>query len=417
MCPARGREQRSKSPEKHPLSSRFHPFFIPSLIVAVAMIHEEAMTDFPLGPADIRSSIFNRSNLNRLNNERRSDTFLQSNVTPKSRFLIFSHTLQILTYLNPTACLALLPPEHVPPFQTDAVDPPLLVLGRDDSTNTPHLAVRLPPGYNPATWIATLPRDMGTPKFLHLRSASRTLDHAHAAMAAHARALFEFHARHAFCGTCGSTTLPEQGGTRRRCERNVNAIEPPVTGDTTNDRTGCMGMWFPRTDPVVIMLVVDRTGNRVLLGRQKRFAGGLFSCLAGFMEHGEGVDDAVRREVVEESGMEVDRVRFFGSQAWPFPYSLMLGCVAQAAESTAITVDDHELEDAQWFTRDDVKAMVDRAKDVARGGQGSGFIVPPPTSIAGQMLMAYAHGDEITSFKPIPPSQTQQNSSSIPNNL
>lgn len=381
------------------------------------------------GPLDIRTCVFNRSNLNRLNNERRYESFLQSNLTAKSRFLVFSHTLQVLTYLSPAAKLALLPLEHVPPFQTDAVDPPLLVLGRDDN-DVPHLAIRLPLGYNPTGWLSTLPREPGTPKFLHLRSASRTLDHDHAAMSAHARALFEFHTRHAFCGTCGAATLPEQGGTRRRCERNIHSIEPPVTGSNNNNNdpssqnnsinnnlsltsnstptiTGCTGMWFPRTDPVVIMLVVDHSGERVLLGRQKRFAGGLFSCLAGFMEHGEGVDDAVRREVLEESGVNVGRVRFFGSQAWPFPYSLMLGCIAEANQQH-IKVDEHELEDAQWFSREDVKAMVDRAQDVARGGQGSGFIVPPPTSIAGQMLTAYAAGDAITSFSTDRPTYDQQ---------
>lgn len=347
------------------------------------------------GPNDIRSCVFNRSDLNRLNTERRSETFVQSNVTPLSRFIVFSHTLQVLTYLDPSARLALLPPEHIPPFQTDSVDPPLLVLGRDDA-DVPHLAVRLPNGFNPSAWLSTLPREIGTPKFLHLRSASRTLDATHAAMAAHARALFEFHTRHAFCGICGAPTIPEQGGSRRRCERNVSG-DPTLSGEASSERMGCLGMWFPRSDPVVIMLVVDQTGGRVLLGRQKRFAGGLFSCLAGFMEHGEGVDDAVRREVVEESGVRIGRVRFFGSQAWPFPYSLMLGCIAQAA-ADQITVDEHELEDAQWFSRDDVKAMVERAKDVATGGQGAGYIVPPPTSIAGQMLAAYAAGDAVTLF-------------------
>lgn len=225
-------------------------------------------------------------------------------------------------------------------------------------------------------------------------------------MAAHARALFEFHTRHAFCGTCGSPTIPEQGGTRRRCERNIapDAVENTMGKDKEEKESMCMGMWFPRTDPVVIMLVVDVTGESVLLGRQKRFAGGLFSCLAGFMEHGEGIDDAVRREVLEESGVQVDRVKFFGSQAWPFPYSLMLGCIAQTHHNgntngdNGIQVDQHELEDAQWFTRDDVRAMVDRAKHVAAGGQGSGFIVPPPTSIAGQMLLAYANEDPVTAF-------------------
>lgn len=352
--------------------------------------------------ADIRTSVYNRSHLNRLNNERRRDVFIQSNTTSDSKFLIFSHSLQVLTLVSPSASLALMPPEHVPPFDPNAVDPPLLVLGKDDD-QVPFLAIRLPQQYNPATWLATLPRESGTPKFLHLRSAARTFEQRHAAMAAHARALFEFHTRHTFCGMCGANTVPEQGGSRRRCERNVQAVEPPPAGvsDGPTERTGCVGMWFPRTDPVAIMLVVDKSGERVLLGRQKRYTGGMFSCLAGFMEHGEGVDDAVRREVFEESGVIVDRVRFFGSQAWPFPYSLMLGCIAEAAFDQ-ITVDEHELETAQWFTRDEIKEMTSRAEPAlsTRSEETIGYSVPPRSSIAGQMLAAYAAGEDITSFKP-----------------
>lgn len=351
---------------------------------------------------DIRTSLYNRSYLNRMNNDRRNEDFIQSNTKPDSKFLVFSHSLQILTHINPAASLALLPPEHVPPFDPNAIDPPLLVLGKD-AKNVTHLAVRLPQPYNPTTWLATLPRTSGAPKFLHLRSAARTLDQSHAAMAAQARALFEFHARHAFCGMCGAPTLPEQGGSRRRCERNVHGLEPPPAGvaDASIERTGCIGMWFPRTDPVVIMLVLDKSGDRALLGRQKRYTGGLFSCLAGFMEHGEGVDDAVRREVLEEAGVVVDRVRFFGSQPWPFPYSLMLGCIAEASVDT-ITVDEQELEAAQWFTRNEVKEMVTRAERLPRGEESIGFIVPPRTAIAGQMLAAYASSEEITSFDQTP---------------
>lgn len=345
----------------------------------------------------IRTSPFNRGLLDRLNNDRRHDNFLQLNITSTSRFLIFSHSLQVLTILDASATLALLPPEHVPPLPPLAKDPPMLVLGKDIH-DISYLAVRLPQTYNPHAWLSTLPHNHASLKFIHLRSVVRTFQPAHAAIAAHALSLFEFHSRHIYCGSCGARTIPDQGGSRRRCQRNVHAVEPKPASDITSspDKLECHGMWFPRTDPVVIMLVVDRTDNRVLLGREKQYSHGLFSCLAGFMEHAEGVDDAVRREVFEESGVVIGPVRFFGSQAWPFPFSLMLGCVAQATQED-IKVDDHELEDARWFTREQVIEMVDRAENESRVVDGA-FFVPPETTIAGQMLAAYASGDPITSF-------------------
>lgn len=127
----------------------------------------------------------------------------------------------------------------------------------------------------------------------------------------------------------------------------------------------------------------------------------MYSCLAGFMEHGESIDDAVRREVAEESAITVGRVRFFASQPWPFPYSLMLGCVAEATNNR-IVVDQHELQDARWFSRSQVCDMVERAKRKAKSKlphQDHELYVPPQLSIAGQMLAAYAAKDPITSFE------------------
>ena len=238
--------------------------------------------------------------------------------------------------------------------------------------------------------------------FIHLRTTYNDFSESEAAIAAHARSLFEFHKRHQFCGLCGSATISQQGGSRRRCCRNVHSAEPHAA-HTCEDT--CNGMWFPRTDPVVIMLVLDHTGEKVLLGRQSRFPRGMYSCLAGFMEHAEGIEDAVRREIKEESGVSIGRVRMFGSQPWPFPYSLMIGCVAQSTEEN-LSVDVREIEDVGWYSREQVREMVDarallRKKRGGDGDMGSDetiLFVPPSTTIAGQMCEAFANGDIITSF-------------------
>jgi NAD+ diphosphatase len=153
---------------------------------------------------------------------------------------------------------------------------------------------------------------------------------------AQAKSLIGWHCRHRFCSNCGAATDIVQAGWRRDCP-------------------ACGVQHFPRTDPVVIMLVVN--GNRCLLGRQPRFGKGLWSCLAGFVEPGETIEEAVRRETLEEAGIRCGQVGYFASQPWPFPMSLMIGCHAQAV-TTEIKVDRTELEDARWFARDEVAAML-----------------------------------------------------------
>lgn len=188
---------------------------------------------------------------------RRNGTFIQSNTKLDFKFLEFYHSFEILTHKDLAASLALLTQEHVLTFDPNDIDTQLLVFVKDD-VNVTRLAARLPQLYNPETWIYTLPPPSGGPKFIHFRSASRTFDESHAAIAAQGRALFEFHARHAFRGMCGYPTLPNQGGLRCHCERNFQALDPPPEGfsQPSIKRTGCMGMWFPRTDPVDIMLVM-----------------------------------------------------------------------------------------------------------------------------------------------------------------
>jgi NAD+ diphosphatase len=172
-----------------------------------------------------------------------------------------------------------------------------------------------------------------------------------------AKSLLDWHRRHRFCANCGNPTVPAQAGFRRDC-------------------AACGTEHFPRTDPVVIMLVAR--GSRCLLGRQARFAAGSYSCLAGFLEPGETIEDAVRRETFEESGVRVGAVAYAMSQPWPFPSSLMIGCVAEAL-SDDIVIDTNELEDARWFSRDEVRLMF-----ASRHPQE--LRVPPPIAIAHHLL-------------------------------
>ncbi|WP_244530558.1 NAD(+) diphosphatase [Salaquimonas pukyongi] len=165
---------------------------------------------------------------------------------------------------------------------------------------------------------------------------------------------------HRFCGRCGSPTRTEIGGYRISC-------------------TKCHHTVFPRTDPVVIMLAVR--GNKCLLGRSPHFPEGWYSTLAGFVEPGETIEDAVRRETLEESGVLVRRVRYFASQPWPFPHSLMIGVHCEAV-SENITFQQDELEDCRWFSRQDVRQMIAETHP-------EGVRCPPTRAIAHALIKAW----------------------------
>jgi NAD+ diphosphatase len=169
-------------------------------------------------------------------------------------------------------------------------------------------------------------------RFADLRQLGGRLERSEGALLALARAMMTWHSRHRFCGLCGAPTRSEEAGHMRRC------TDP-----------ACHAMHFPRTDPAVIMLVTD--GDRALLGRNKNFIPGMYSTLAGFVEPGESLEDAVAREVREETAIEVGAVHYHSSQPWPFPANIMLGFYAEAT-SSEVTVDYGELEDARWFERD-----------------------------------------------------------------
>lgn len=168
--------------------------------------------------------------------------------------------------------------------------------------------------------------------FAELRSVMTTLSPRDAELAATAKAILGWHETHRFCARCGAPSDVAQAGWQRVCQK-------------------CGGRHFPRTDPVVIMLVTH--GNKVLLGRSPGWPEGMYSCLAGFVEPGESIEAAVRREVWEEAGVRVGEVRYLSSQPWPFPASLMFGCQGIAL-TDEITIDPVEIEDALWASREDV---------------------------------------------------------------
>jgi NAD+ diphosphatase len=186
------------------------------------------------------------------------------------------------------------------------------------------------------------------------------VDAAHLPPLAEAKALIGWHARHRFCPNCGTPTRVVQGGWRRDCP-------------------SCKAEHFPRTDPVVIMLAI--AGERCVLGRSPRFAPTMWSALAGFAEPGETIEEAVRREVLEEAGIRCGKVKYAMSQPWPFPSSLMIGCHAEALSET-IVIDRSEIEDARWFSRDELALMLGRRHP-------DGLTTPPPVAIAHHLIRSF----------------------------
>ncbi|HEX7776128.1 MAG TPA: NAD(+) diphosphatase [Parvibaculum sp.] len=181
------------------------------------------------------------------------------------------------------------------------------------------------------------------------------------AILAQGKSMIDWHQRHGFCSVCGTKSEVKEAGYKRQCP-------------------SCKADHFPRTDPVVIMLATY--GDRCFLGRQKIWPKGMHSALAGFVEPGEAIEEAVARELHEEAGLSVSSVTYHSTQPWPCPSSLMIGCHA-VADTDAFKIDGIELSDGRWFTRDEVKAVL------AGKGDGS-FWVPPPFAIAGQLVKAFA---------------------------
>jgi len=200
--------------------------------------------------------------------------------------------------------------------------------------------------------------------FRDARAAGQMVSIKESAIIAQAKALIDWHQRHGFCPKCGAPTRLMDAGYRRLCDK-------------------CNSEHFPRVDPVVIMLATD--GDACLVGRGKLFPQGMFSALAGFIEPGETIEEAVRRELMEEASVQVGEVSYWANQPWPFPSSLMIGCFAKA-ESREVKVDQSELAEVRWIERR-------VARELIEGKRVDGIMVPPPIAIAHHLIRAFALGE------------------------
>ncbi len=293
------------------------------------------------------ATAFAANRIERRSEHRSADTLSEAKSAPDARFYLFRGNDVLTRGEDPLFTAA-----EANDF--GAEDATVAVLGWADGA--PRLA---------ATIAADAPVDESRITLTDLRAlaVAGSVSPEHLGALAQGRSLTNWHARHGFCSNCGTPTVSVNGGLRRDCPT-------------------CETQHFPRTDPVVIMAVTD--GERLLLGRQLRFAEGMYSCLAGFMEPGETIEDAVRRETLEESGIHTGRVRYYASQPWPFPASLMIGCHAEAI-STDIKRDETELDDCRWFDRDEVATMV-------AGTHPQGLKTPFAMAIASHLIRAWADG-------------------------
>jgi NAD+ diphosphatase len=299
--------------------------------------------------------VFAANPLDRADVSRRDQTWLDTQATlPQNRFLPLWQ-LNVLIQTAPETRLGWVSPTDITRLN---IEVPPVFLGLLDGIA--HFAIDVSQLGDPRHEL-NLDESW---RFEEARSAATQLNPAETGILAQSRAQLDWHRRHQFCSVCGQRTAPGRGGQVRKCP-------------------ACKAEHFPRTDPVAIMLVTD--GERCLLGqsRGRLSRTGMYSALAGFMDQGESIEEAVRREVKEEAGIEVGAVRYHSSQPWPFPSSLMIGCHAQAL-TTDIDKDDEEMTDVQWFERADVL--------LALKGDHPHLHVPAPIAIAHHLIRAWAEG-------------------------
>lgn len=286
-------------------------------------------------------NLFAGGALDRLTEHRHDAAWLEESLADaQAQFLVSWDQLSPVLTQGDRPAVAALARDVVEPWLVQARE--ILLLGRMNG----HVYFGLNLEAAPAADLPFTPTE--------LRKVAATLDAGEAGLLAYFRALGHWHREHRYCGRCGGPTLSVAGGHERRCER-------------------CGTRTFPRVDPAVIMLV--ECGDRCLLGSQTPQQPRRYSTLAGFVEPGESLEDAVRREVFEETGIEVTAARYHSSQPWPFPASLMLGFFADGCEAP-VTLRDGELQDARWFTRGELAAGL---------AQGE-FTLSSPQSIAYRLI-------------------------------
>ncbi|OJD28145.1 hypothetical protein ACJ73_00450 [Blastomyces percursus] len=367
---------------------------------------------------------FSSSLLNRVSFLRTDGAFLSAAIRhPTSRFLLFNELNPLirspseLFYASYKDVKTLVPEDIFDKSEADALKdfdpsvtkPILIFLGLDETPTentlsyktykgTPFFALDVTPRgtiEQPAKDITATMEAKGL-SFFRGRTVT-TLPADIASIYAQARTILDWNTRNIYCGTCGHLTMSVQAGTKRACPpHDTQGPRPPCS-----TRTTISNLSFPRTDPTIIVIVISHDGQRLLLGRQKRYPPNWYSTLAGFIEPAESVEDAVRREVWEESGVVVSRVVIHSTQPWPYPANLMIGAIAQVATPEHETISlqhDPELEDARWFSIAEAEEALKVGTSDLSGKPGSGYKegglrLPPRTAIAYQLIAAVVHGE------------------------
>ncbi|OXV09686.1 hypothetical protein Egran_02551 [Elaphomyces granulatus] len=401
-------------------------------------IQEESMLSRRFGRET--ANYFSSSSLNRLSFLRTHHSFLSAALQHRStRFLLLNQLAPLtkspseLFYVQYSDVQNLVPVDYfekpeedlIKDYDSRVTTPQLVFLGLDETSNNgdkltwkaytgvPYFALDVTPkgSHEQETSITEVTEAMRMKglDFLMTRVIN-TLPAEQAAIYAQARALIDWNTRNTFCGTCGHTTISINAGSKRTCPPTDAALlaqgksleRPPCS-----TRMTVSNLSFPRTDPTVIVAVLSADGQRLLLGRGKRFPPLWYSTLAGFVEPAESVEDAVRREVWEEAGVILSRVVIHSSQPWPYPANLMIGAIAQVSDPVheAISLEhDPELQDARWFPISEVEEALRVGTSGLSEPPGPEYSegnlrLPPPTAIANQLIQAAISQNYIISDK------------------
>jgi NAD+ diphosphatase len=286
--------------------------------------------------------------LDRASHHRRDEAWLESALASDAARLVLFHKLApFLTTDGKNQCVGWMAGHAKRQFAGDGVAL-FLGLGADGA---PHFACEAPEEFPLA--------DRGAFTDLRATAAAGAIPPGDIAILGAARWLFDWHKRHGFCAVCGAKTDIQEGGWKRWCPN-------------------CKAEHFPRVDPVAIM--APTFNDKLCLGRSAHFPQGMYSALAGFIEPGESIEEGCAREVLEEVGLKVVSTRYHSTQPWPFPSSLMIGILCEV-ENDKMTVDTFELEEARWFTRDDIAKMI--------AGKHENASIPPPMAIAHHLIEAW----------------------------
>lgn len=357
-------------------------------------------------------NFFAGSKLNRFSFKRQDNNFLSACwADPRTHFLAFNNLDPLATKDGKSVFLKLddvraivddpynlTDDQKIAKWSSEDDTTIIVFLGLDESKPTPQggeafFAIDVTPS---ATTSAS--NDSAKAEFLSTQATNALefqnvrvgvkMEQDEAAIVAMSRSLIDWNARHQFCNGCGGKTISVWAGTKRQCPD-----KDRVSGQRQSciSRKGLHNYQYPRTDAVIIMGIISEDGRGLLLGRQKAWPKGMYSCLAGFIEPGESLEEAVRREVWEESGVQVGRVQYHSSQPWPFPSNLMIGAIGQALPGAVIDLgNDPELEDARWFTQEELNvAGVMGAEDQSE----KDFSTPPEMAIAKKLINCWVNDD------------------------